>query len=304
MKVGLSSYSVLEALNDGRLTIVEAISWVKENGGSHLELVPYGYSVVDNYALADEIKERAKAEEIELSGYCMPANFIQPTREAFEEEVERIKKHVDVAHHMGITLLRHDVTAFRLEREQMTVHYFDDHFDEMVEGCQAIADYAKGLGMTTTIENHGFNVQSSDRVQRILRAVDRDNFKTTLDIGNFLCADEDPLVGIRKNLNQAATVHFKDFYVRPYYENPGSGKWFRTSNDNYLRGAIVGHGELSIREVIRLLKAHGYDGHIVVEFEGMEDCLIGSKIGMENTLRLWEEVKADSWKVGLEEVKN
>lgn len=64
MKVGLSSYSVLEALNDGRLTIVEAISWVKENGGSHLELVPYGYSVVDNYALADEIKERAKARRL------------------------------------------------------------------------------------------------------------------------------------------------------------------------------------------------------------------------------------------------
>ena len=296
MKVGLSSYSLVQALRDGRLTILEAIDWVKEQGGSHMELVPYGYTVVDNYDLANQIKERAAQVGIELSAYCMPANFIQPTETAFHEEVERIKAHVDVVHHMGITLLRHDVTAFSLEPEEMSIHYFDDHFEEMVLGSQLIADYAKSLGMTTTIENHGFNVQSSDRVQRVLRAVNRDNFKTTLDIGNFLCADEDPLVGVRKNLPDAATVHFKDFYIRPYYENPGEGAWFRTSNGNYLRGAILGHGELPVREIIRQLKVAKYDGYLVVEFEGMEDCFLGSRISMNNLSRLWDEVTVDGWK--------
>ncbi|ALA52518.1 sugar phosphate isomerase/epimerase [Shouchella clausii] len=304
MKVGLSSYSLLQALKDGRTTIVDALQWVADNGGTHMELVPYGFSVVDDYELATKLKDKAAETGIELSAYCMPANFIQPTERAFQEEVERIQKHVDVVHHMGIKLLRHDVTAFSLPPEQRTVHYFDDHFEEMVRGCQLIADYAKQYSMTTTIENHGFNVQSSDRVQRLLRAVDRDNFKTTLDIGNFLCADEDPLVGIRKNLPDAATVHFKDFYVRPYYENPGEGPWFRTVNGNYLRGAIVGHGELPIREIIRLLKVHHYDGYIAVEFEGMEDCFTGSRIAMNNVKRLWNEVALDGWKVTAEEVSN
>lgn len=303
MKVGLSSYSLVTALKDGRMTILEAIDWVAENGGTHMELVPYGYSVVDNENLALEIKERAAAAGIELSAYCMPADFVQATDVAFQAEVDRIKEHVDVVNKMGIKVLRHDVTAFTLPKEDMAIHYFEEHFDKLVLGSQLIADYAKQYGMTTTIENHGFNVQSSDRVQRVLRAVDRDNFKTTLDIGNFLCADEDPLVGIRKNLSQAATVHFKDFYVRPYYANPGEGHWFRTSNDNYLRGAIVGHGELPIREIIRLLKADGYDGYIVVEFEGMEDCFVGSRIGMNNVKRLWDEVSVDGWKTVAEGVK-
>lgn len=58
-----------------------------------------------------------------------------------------------------------------------------------------------------------------------------------------------------KNVPYAATVHFKDFYIRPYYENPGEGEWFRTVHNNYIRGAIVGHGDINIREIIKLVKA-------------------------------------------------
>lgn len=228
MKIGLSSYSLLDAIKNESMTILDVVQWVADNGGEHLELVPYGYSVVDNYDLADAIKEKADEVGIFLSGYSMPANFVQGTEEEFQDEVERIKKHVDVVNRMGIKLLRHDVTEFSLTGEDTSIHYFDKHFAKLVKGSQLIAEYASQFGITTTIENHGFNVQTSDRVQRIIRAVNRENFKTTLDIGNFLCIDEDPLVGVNKNISYAATVHFKDFYIRPYYENPGNGKWFIT----------------------------------------------------------------------------
>lgn len=293
MKVGLSSYSLLDAIKNDGMTILEVVQWVADNGGEHLELVPYGYSVVDDYDLADAIKEKAAEVGIELSGYSMPANFVHDTEEAFLEEVERVKEHVDVVNRMGIKLLRHDVTTFNLQGEDQSIHYFDDHFDQLVRGSQLVADYAAQFGVTTTIENHGFNVQTSDRVQRVLRAVNRENFKTTLDVGNFLCMDEDPLVGVNKNIRYAATVHFKDFYIRPYYENPGHGKWFITVNKNYLRGAILGHGDINLREIIKVLKRNQYDGNIVIEFEGMEDCKLGSKISIDNLKRLWEEVKID-----------
>lgn len=289
MKVGLSSYSLLSDIQSGKLSILDAIQWVADNGGKHMELVPYGYSVVDNEELADEIKEKAKAANIELSGYSFPANLCQETEQEFEEEIERIRKHIDIANRLGINSIRHDLTSFQLKDEEMTIHYFDQHFSKMVKGSQILADYAAQYDMTTTIENHGFNVQSSDRVQRVLHAVDRENFKTTLDIGNFLCADEDPLVGVKKNIQYANRVHFKDFYIRPYYENPGEGKWFITVNKNYLRGAIIGHGDINIREVINLVKNSGFDGYITVEFEGMEDCQLGSRIGMANLKRLWNE---------------
>jgi len=81
--------------------------------------------------------------------------------------------------------------------------------------------------------------------------------------------------------------------VRPFYESPGEGEWFITVNDNFIRGAIVGHGDLNIRQIIKLIKESGYDGYATIEFEGMEDCRVGSKIGMDNVKRLWEECKIE-----------
>jgi sugar phosphate isomerase/epimerase len=83
-------------------------------------------------------------------------------------------------------------------------------------------------------------------------------------------------------------VHLKDFYYRSSRVNPGEG-WFPTSHGNFLRGAIVGNGDIEMLEVIRLIRQSGYDGYISIEFEGMEDCLTGTRIGLENARRMWEQ---------------
>ena len=211
MKLGISSYSLVRELRDEKMTILDVIQWVKDNGGEHLELVPYGYTVLGNEELADQIREKAASVGIELSAYSLPANFVQETEETFLEEVERLKAHVDIVNRMGIKIMRHDVTAFTLKPEEKNIHYFNEHFSKMVRGSQLLADYAAQFGITTTIENHGFNVQSSDRVQSVIHAVNRDNFKTTLDVGNFLCIDEDPLVGVRRTYHMLLLFILKTF---------------------------------------------------------------------------------------------
>ncbi|MFK7691480.1 sugar phosphate isomerase/epimerase family protein [Paenibacillus sp. HJGM_3] len=289
MKVGLSTYSLLNALKSGEMTVLDVVQWIADNGGEHMEMVPYGYSVEDNHELADAIREKAQSVGIALSNYSMPANFVQDTESAFEEEVTRVKRHVDVVHRMGVKHMRHDVTAFTLPIEKTTIAWFEASLPLIVKGSRMIADYAAQLGITTTIENHGFSVQASDRVQRVLQAVDRSNFKTTLDIGNFMCVDENPIIGVMNNLPYASLIHFKDFYFRPYDEPPGDGVWFTTTHGNFLRGAIVGHGDIPIRKIVKLIKQSGYDGYITVEFEGLEECKAASRIAMDNLRRLWQE---------------
>ncbi|GIN72511.1 sugar phosphate isomerase [Bacillus sp. J14TS2] len=290
MKVGLSTYSLLSAIKAGEMDVLDVVQWIADNGGEHMEIVPYGFTLVDNLELADAVRDKAKEVGIEISNYSMPANFVQETEAEFNQEVARIKEHVDLLHRMGIKHMRHDVTAFTLPPEKITIEWFEKNLHLMVEGSRQIADYAAQYGITTTIENHGQCVQHSDRVQRVVLEVDRPNFKTTVDVGNFLCVDEDPIVGVKKNLPFASLVHFKDFYIRPYYENPGGGKWFTSANGNYLRGSIVGQGDVNIRQIVKLIKDSGYDGNITLEFEGMEECREASKIGMENLKRFWEEV--------------
>lgn len=166
----------------------------------------------------------------------------------------------------------------------------ETHLKWIVEGCRQIADYAAQFDITTTIENHGVSVQASDRVQRVLQAVNRQNFRTTLDIGNFLCVDEQPLVGVRRNLPLASLIYAKDFYYRPFDQDPGGGKWFRTSHGNYLRGSIFGQGDIDARRILKIIKEYGYDGDITLEFEGMEECREGTRLGLDNLKRVWEEV--------------
>ncbi len=289
MKLGMSSYCLLPALNSGEMHVLDLPKWVKENGGEHLELVPYGFTLVDQPELAEQLRKCAEDEGIELSNYSMPANFVQETEEEFELEVARLKQHVDLLDRMNIRHMRHDVTAFTIPHEKTLLRYFLDGLPQIIDGSRRIADFAAQYGITTTIENHGFSVQLSDRVQRVLFEVDRPNFKTTLDIGNFLCVDEDPMVGVKNNLQYASLVHVKDFYIRPFDQDPGEGKWIKTTHGNFIRGSIFGQGDVETRRILKYIKDSGYDGKLTLEFEGMEECREATRISLNNVRRFWEE---------------
>jgi sugar phosphate isomerase/epimerase len=284
MKIGVSTYSLYRPIHEGKITVLEAIEKIAEMGGEHVEIVPVGYTLTDNPELVDQIVAKAKEVGIDISNYAIGANFALDSEDEVAKEIERVKKEVDIAARLGVKLMRHDVAS----RSDISIKQFNSEVGRLAEACRQIADYAAEYGITTSVENHGYYIQASDRVQTLVEAVDRSNFKTTLDVGNFMCVDEDPVIAVRKNLPYASIVHIKDFYLRPASQNPGEG-WFTTAGGNYLRGAIAGHGDINLRESIRLIKESGYDGYLSIEFEGMEDAYQGTRIGLENVKRFWDE---------------
>ncbi|NWL86288.1 MULTISPECIES: sugar phosphate isomerase/epimerase family protein [unclassified Paenibacillus] len=285
MKLGISSYSLYQAMEAGAMDILSVIDWVKEIGAEHIEIVPLGFNLADNPQLADQIVERAAKAGIEISNYAIGANFITDTEEAYEAEIERVLKEVDVAHRLGVKLMRHDVAS----RPDTSIVNFNSDLERIANACRKIADYAKGFGITTSVENHGYYVQASDRVQTLVHTVGRDNYKTTLDIGNFVCVDEDPIRAVKNNISIASMVHVKDFYIRPADRNPGEG-WFPSAAGRYLRGAIAGQGDLDVPALLGIVKSSGYDGYLSIEYEGMEDCRRGAKIAFDNVKRIWNEL--------------
>ena len=121
-------------------------------------------------------------------------------------------------------------------------------------------------------------------------SVDRDNFGALVDIGNFACADEacDKAVGIMAQY--ARHAHAKDFYLKEgWKDDPGEG-WFKSRSENYLKGAIIGHGDVPIKQCLRILKKNGYDGILAIEFEGKEDPLFGVRVGIANLHRFLKEI--------------
>src|SRR5699024_4367392 len=187
MKLGISSYSLIDALSSGEMSILDVIDWTSEHGGEHIELVPMGYTLTDNPDLIEKIKRRANERNIDISNYAIAADFLPETEEAFEQEIARVKKEVDTAAELGVKRMRHDV-SFK-PPEEASYKQFEKDLPRLVEACQRIADYADQYGIVTSIENHGFYIQASERIQRLIHEVNRPNFKTTLDTGNFLCVD-------------------------------------------------------------------------------------------------------------------
>jgi len=282
LKIGLSSYSLSRAINAGEMDILGAIKWIAENGGEHMELSPGALVLAGNDALVKAIVKQAADSGIALSSYTIGANFVTDTDEAYEKEIKRVLGQVDIAAALGVKRMRHDAGSRPIP--DTSVANFEKDLPRLVNACRTIADYAKKFDIVTSVENHGYHVQSSERVQRLVLAVDRPNFRTTVDIGNFLCADEDPVAAVKNNIKLASMVHFKDFYRRKPGSDMGEG-WFPSRAGYSLRGSIVGQGDIDIPAVVKIIKESGYDGFVSIEFEGMEDCKTGSRIGLQNLKR-------------------
>lgn len=285
MKLGVSSYSLVRAIRSNEMSVLDVMQWITDVGGEHMEIVPLGFDLMEKPELIDQIRNKAEETGLEISNYAIPANFIAETDDDYKKEIERVIQHVDIANRLGVKLMRHDVA--KRPPEESTIIQFEADLSRLVDACRQVADYAAQYGITTSLENHGRYVQHSDRVQRLVHAVDRPNFRSLLDVGNFMVVDENPVPAVKKSLKDICMVHLKDFYLRPSYRDPGEG-WIRTISGDYLRGAIVGQGDIDMYEVIKVIKQSGYDGYISIEFEGREDCKEGTRIGLDNARRIWD----------------
>ena len=206
-----------------------------------------------------------------------------------------MKLHIDAAEQLGLKWMRHDVASFRRPFSENTPENFEKELPLMVDGIRRLYEYADKKGIATTLENHGFFCNGADRVIRMITASDCPNLKMTMDVGNFLCVDDDPVAAVKKCLPYAAIVHFKDFYIRKKDRLPGqtemfncnNGSWFETIGGKMLRGSILGQGDMDIPEIIRLIKTSGFDGYLSLEFEGMEECHTGTEISYHMTRALF-----------------
>ncbi len=279
MKYSVSSYSFSQLTNSGKKSEIELISLAKEMGFDGIEFAeihtPEGK---DKIEYAKELKSEAEKCDINIVAYCIGADLLKG-----ESETARLKSEIDVCEALGAPLMRHD-GASGYNKEVRSNRGFNNALPVIIDGYKTVTEYAKTKGIQTAIENHGFFCQDSFRVEAIINGVHDDNFGALVDIGNFLCADEDPAKAVGNVAPYAKHVHAKDFHVKNGSEFVPPDGFFMTRGGNFLRGAIIGHGDVPVLQCLRILKKSGYDGYVTVEFEGMEDCLNGIKCGL-NTLK-------------------
>ena len=287
MKIGLSSYSLSRAIASGQLGILEAIDWIANAGGEHMEVVPGGAWDIHVPGLPEKLAARAKEAGIDLSSYTIGANFVNDDPAARAAEVARIKGEVDIAAALGVKFMRYDAGWRPIP--ETTLENFEKDLPLVADCCREVAAYAARYGITCSVENHGYHFQDCERVRRLVKMVDLPNYRTTLDVGNFLCADGDPVSSVRTNIDIASFIHFKDFFRRTAGNPPIGEGWSRSRAGHYLHATVIGHGSVELVPIVKIIKESGYDGYVSVEFEGKEDCLWACKVSLDNAKKLFAE---------------
>jgi len=286
MQIGVSSYSFIRLVESGQMEQKEVIAKAKEIGFDVIEfskiILPEGKTLPD---YARELRVEADRVGMKIVNYTIWGDFLSGTDGDVQAEIERLKSEVDVAEILGAPGMRHDA-SYGWPDNHVGLKSFAAALPRLAEGCRGVTEYAASKGIKTMIENHGWFCQESLRVEQLVTAVDHPNFGVLLDMGNFLCADDDPVIAVSRIMPYAFHCHAKDFHMKSGIEvDPGVG-WFTSRARNYLRGAIIGHGNVPMMQCLRIMHGAGYDGVLSIEFEGIEDVITGIQIGHDNLRRM------------------
>lgn len=287
MKISVSSYSFQQYIGRGKLTQLDCVSKAKEMGFDAIEFIDIsGTSLDEQKEYAKSIRAEADRVGIEINAYTIGACLYKDTEEENDAEFKRLCGQLEVAKILGASVMRHDV-CYALGKKG-NARSFDLMLPTIARNARRVTEYAESLGIITCTENHGYIAQDSDRVERLFNAVAHDNYGLLVDIGNFICADEDPAIAVSRVAPYAVHVHVKDMLVR----NEPTGSCVNpTRGGRYFVGTVAGEGDIPVKRCLDILKRAGYDGFISLEYEGREDCLTAIPRGLENVKKILEEIK-------------
>jgi sugar phosphate isomerase/epimerase len=274
MKLSVSTYSLARWRTENNRTLEDSIAWIADAG---VEGVEFSGSFLggpkQSRLRAAAMRKRCEKLGLRIPSFCVGAELLVPPSEQ-RKVVERLKHEVDVAEELGVASMRHDVTR------GVGAKSFASVLKTVVAPIREIADYAQAKGIKTSLENHGFYMQASPRVKKLIDTVAHENYGLTIDLGNFLCVNENCTDATRRLAKYVVMAHAKDFHVKPKKEMPETG-WFATPTNIALRGAIAGHGVLDLPAQLKLLKQAGYNGFLSLEFEGMEEPTQAITLGLD-----------------------
>lgn len=266
MIIGVSSYSFAQYMRHTHADYFTVCDLAKEIGFDAIEFIDLKLEVQPAEslsALAAQIRDHCEKLGLPIAAYTVGADFLNN-----ENAVEAIKAQADIAAVLGAPVMRHD--AFWSLPEGMT---WRQGIEKAAPMIREVTEYAAQKGVRTCTENHGLILQDAERVEDLIRAVGHPNYGWLVDMGNFLCADDNPVRAVSIAAPYAFHAHVKDFLFKSFSDDdPGEG-WIHTRNGNYIRGTVAGHGIVPIRRCLKILRDAGYQGVVSYEFEGPEENL-------------------------------
>ena len=260
MKLGCSSWSYHKAITSGRMDQRE---WMRrcarELELDGVELLDLHFPSTDLPYLR-ELKRWATGLHLTISCASVSNDFGRPTPEERREELEKVKRWIEIAQFLGAPVLRvlagwpppeppeePGVRGIVRRLPGLRPRTIKEMlWPAMVERLRESASYAAEKGVVLALENHdsGGFVGTAGEVERCLAQVSSPWLRLCLDTGDY-----DDLQSIERTLSQAVHIHAKLYDV----DDEGVDR------------------RLDWERIMAILRAGHYRAFLSIEYEGEED---------------------------------
>lgn len=259
MKLGVSMWCYVRAVQAGQMDLIEFVSEAKRIGADGVELLDFFYK--DPESERHEVKNALQTYDIPCGIFSVANNFAKLDEFQRKAQVERIQFGVDEAVFFGAKVVR--VFAGDVA-EGIT---YDQARRWIIDGLAESADYAHSKGVKLALENHGKLAGRGDQVTAIIHDVrekcGHDALGANPDTGNFVLVDQDSVEAVSEVANISYMCHFKDFAL-------GDGVYSSLAGDRF-KGSVIGEGTVNLRGCVDALAGAGFDGWFSLEYEGEGD---------------------------------
>ncbi len=237
------------------------------------------------------MRELASAKGLPIPMLCCSPDFTHPDPAFREEQVEREKHWIDMAHALGASYCR---VLSGQRRPDVSREEGLRYAAECIEAC---LPYAADRGVTLILENHYKDnywdypefAQHMDVFCDLVERIDSPHFGVNYDPSNTILAGENPLELLERVKHRVVTMHASDRYLAEgtiedlRQEEVGRGYAAR------LRHGVIGKGLNDYDSIFGTLRDVGFDGWISIEDgeEGLEQLAESARFLREKIAAHW-----------------
>ncbi len=237
----------------------ELSSFLFSNGISGVEPYPGWNFAEPDIELANKLRKHCEKLGVAIPCFSAFSDLGVPGR---EEEVERIKKYIDVAAALGSPYFHSTLVPFI---DKAAVPPMENVYDTTVERVKVICDYAQKRNVKCIYEPQGMIFNGLENMKKLFKGVDG-AAELLLDVGNVYFVDEEPYDMARELAPIIKHVHFKDYQRRSSLEECEGVRAYETKNGNYLYDVKLGTGVIDFARIFNILLDAGYDGWYSLEY--------------------------------------
>lgn len=271
-------------------TVCEAIELFHKIGADGAEIVVQdgyrsGLPTKSSKEILEQVKLCAKENHIQivaLTPYNSHFNSLDET--VRRKEIAAIEDVIGYCEYLGAKYIRiygGNLAAGDTER-------LAERWDKLVESLRKLGDKAAAKGVTLVVENH-FNTMAVSAKQgaKLIQDVDHPSVRILYDQANLTFTEnENYEEAIRTQQQYVAYMHVKDLVFKQGVAFTSSDVARPKEEERNVYTRIVGEGVLDWPEILRRVKAYGYDGWLSLEYERRwhPDDIPDASIGMKKSL--------------------